>query len=343
MRKLSGVLVFFLLASPARCGGFSSSAVGTTAADFLNLGVGARAMAMGGAYSAAADDATALYWNSAAMTQVSDASLTFMHSAFIASSFFDYASYVKNLGSYGAIGVGLQYFSAGSIAETDPSFNNIGSFSPYDLAASLGYAYQFRNGFLNGFSFGLDGKFIQSKILDQAQTEAVDFGFLSPAYLDRKLTLAFTVQNLGGTLNYGQVPENLPLTLKAGSAYRITERWLASLDLGFPRGDSPYFDAGTEYWLVEDGPWKFAGRAGYSSQTFQSVTGFSGPSIGIGIDDGNFAVDYAFVPYGGLGQAQRISLTYGFGAPPSGESRKPSRAKINQSEPSTPGYLPMDL
>ena len=41
------------------------SKVGTTAADFLNIDVGPRAMAMGGAFVGAADDASAMYWNPA--------------------------------------------------------------------------------------------------------------------------------------------------------------------------------------------------------------------------------------------------------------------------------------
>ena len=51
---------------------FSSSVsnVGTTAAAFLNIGVGSRANAMGGAFTAMADDATALYWNPAGLANL---------------------------------------------------------------------------------------------------------------------------------------------------------------------------------------------------------------------------------------------------------------------------------
>ena len=50
---------------------FGSGSRGTTTANFLKLGAGARAEAMGGAYAAVADDATALYWNPAGLTRIS--------------------------------------------------------------------------------------------------------------------------------------------------------------------------------------------------------------------------------------------------------------------------------
>ncbi len=312
---LPAILLSLALCKFLHASSFSSSAIGTTAGDFLNIGVGARAIAMGGAYSAAADDATALYWNPAAMTQVPQQSVTVMHAAYLANSSLDYVAYTDNLGKYGSFGASLDRLSYGSIQETDASFNNIGSVSPYDLAATLGYAYQFADsglGVLNGFSLGLSGKFIESQLLSTAQTEAFDFGLLSPAYLDHRLRLAFTVQNLGGTLQYEQIPEPLPFTLKLGSAYHISANWLATADIGFPKGDAPYINLGTEYLLVSDGFWRFAARGGFNSQTYTNVAGFSGPSFGFGVGYKGFDTDYAFVPYSILGSAQRISLSYGF-------------------------------
>lgn len=303
------------LAVPGQAADFSASARGTTAAEFLELGVGARAAALGEAYSAAADEASALYWNPAALTCIPKRSVTFMHAAYVDSSYFDYAAYGQNLGASGAWGAGYQYFSAGSITQTDQAGANIGTFRPYDLAATLGYAYVFKGlgpELLDGFSLGLAAKFIRSQVLDAAQTGAVDLGVLSPRYLQERLRLAFTATNLGGTLRFEQSRESLPLALRLGSAYRITERWLAALDAAFPRGDAPYAALGTEYQLLTEGPWKFAGRAGFNSQTVGGIDGFTGASFGAGIGYGGCVMDYAFVPLGGVGQAHLVSLTYNF-------------------------------
>jgi hypothetical protein len=313
MRRFLALIL--LLAAPAGAANFTSSARGTTTAQFLELGVGARAVAMGEAYSAVADDASAMYWNPAALTNIRKRSATQMHAAYIGSSYFDYSAYGQNLGSKGAFGAGLQYFSAGGITQTDATGTDVGSINPYDLAISLGYAYKLEGSVLqpvNGFSIGLAGKFIQSRILTTAQTEAADFGVLSPPYFNERLQMAFTATNLGGTMKFDADKENLPLTLKLGSSYKITDHWLTALDVSFPRNDNPYGALGTEYQLVTSGSWKMSGRTGFNSQTIGSVDGFTGVSFGFGIGNSLLAMDYAFVPLGGIGQSNRISLTCTF-------------------------------
>jgi hypothetical protein len=312
--RLTPVLILGLLPGPLFGQSFSSAAKGTTAADFLQLGVGGRAMGLGGAYTAVADGADALYWNPAGLTAVEKQAVTVMHAAYLQSSFYDYAAYAQNLGEDGAFGAGVQYLNAGSITETDANFNSIGSFTPYDLAVSAGYARKLDGlgPLLDGGALGLSVKYIRSAVLTAAQTAAVDFGVMSPEYFDRRLRLAAAALNVGGTLKYEQLAENLPLTFKVGGAYHITSRWLASADVAAPRDNGPYFAVGTEYQLPAMGGWSFAGRLGYNSQTLGDVTGVSGVSAGVGLSAGGFSFDYAFVPYGGLGITNRFSLSAKF-------------------------------
>ena len=302
---LSALLLF---PSFSWAGSFSSAAKGTTTAGFLELGAGARAVAMGEAYSAVVDETSAMYWNPAAMTRVEKRSVTFMHAAYIDSSYFDYLAYVHNLGSRGALGLGVQYLSAGKITERDKTGTDVGSFTPNDLAVSVGYAHEF----LDGFSVGLAAKFIRSTIIQSAQTAAADFGVLSPAYLDGKLRLAFTVSNLGGKMKFEQESESLPLAIRLGSAYKIGDRWIAGLDVGLPKDNSPFVALGTEYVMSVGDAWNLAGRLGINSRTMGDIDGFTGFSFGLGLARQGYSFDYGFLPLGGLGQTHRISLSFKF-------------------------------
>jgi hypothetical protein len=131
--------------------------------------------------------------------------------------------------------------------------------------------------------------------------------------LSDKLKLAFDISNIGPALKFDRANENLPLTFKAGSSYKILPQWLASLDAAVPSGAAPWVGLGTEYQVVTSGPWSFAGRAGFNSSTFNNgIPGFAGVSFGVGFGYRGARFDYGFVPFGDLGQAQIGSLSYNF-------------------------------
>lgn len=307
MRALLAALL--LWPSAARAGLFSSSERGTTSANFLKLGAGARALAMGEAYAAVADDATALYWNPAGLTLIParQFSATFMHAAHVASSFYDYGATARNLGPAGAWGVGLQYFSAGSVVGTDETGAQTGDFTPQDLAAALGYARQFR-----GYSIGVAGKYISSRIAGSARTGAADIGLLTPGYIDGKLRLAFTASNLGGRLRFDEVSEDLPRQMRLGAAYRFNPRWLAAADLILPADNDPAAAVGIERRWGVGSQTGFAARAGFNSRTVRDLDGLNALSLGLGLASGGLGLDYAFLPLGSLGTTHRISLSMRF-------------------------------
>jgi len=101
-------------------------------------------------------------------------------------------------------------------------------------------------------------------------------------------------QNLGSKLG----ADPLPLTFKLGVAARLKHLTLA-LDIAKPQDNEIYYCLGAEWWLRN----ALALRAGY--KTNQDAG--EGITAGIGLKVGKMSLDYAYVPYGELGNTHRIS------------------------------------
>lgn len=288
---------------------YNSSSRGTTAAPFLEMGSGARNAAMGEASTDSRESST-LFTNPAAMTQVNGPAFTLGHSIGFESSFFDIGSGVWSLGKNDALGFGILYSGAGDVIETDDTAVEQGKFSPNDQAASLGWAHKFGFG-----SLGASAKYIRSTILDSAQTAALDLGAASRGYFNDKLHVELAALNLGGKLKYETESEDLPTNIRAGAAYRFTRTLLLATELVFPKGNNSYLSGGTEWTLAESKTSAVLLRAGFNGRRNKDLNG-AGVSGGMGIKLGNWRLDYAFVPYGELGDTHQISISFMTAAEP---------------------------
>ena len=303
-------LLLLLLLSSASLGwgaSFSSAGRGTTAASFLKLGAGARAASMGEGYSAVVDEASAVYWNPAAINRIGRRSATFMHASYLNSSMFDYAAFAQSLGPTNGWGVAIQHFSAGDIDQLDDNGSQVGTFNPSDTALSLSYAQS-----LGGLSVGVTGKFIQSKILDSAQALAMDIGVLTPAYFNDTLRLAVTVTNLGTKMKFEQKSEDLPMAIRFGSAFRLLDQWTVGADFGVPNDNQPFIAAGTEYNIPLGDALTLSGRCGYNSRSVVNSDQYAGIAFGFGLGYRKLSLDYGFLPFGSFGLVHRISITRKF-------------------------------
>lgn len=296
------LIIGFFLALAAT--GYASSKSGTSAAQFLKLGAGARATAMADAFGAVADDATALYWNPAGLTQVKERQASLMHALWFESVSYDWISYVQP-SPVGNFGLGLQYLSYGSITGADETGLETGSFKPNDLALSLGYGTSFQS-----FLVGAAVKYISSKIQNSASAVAFDAGGLL-RILNERLTLGLAVQNIGTKMKFVDDSESLPVNIKLASAYRLKDNWTAALDINAYQDSDPSLGFGTEYARQIRDSLTLKGRAGYTTKT-KETGGFQGLTLGFGAGYQHYSFDYAFVPLGKLGDTHRFSVSAKF-------------------------------
>src|SRR4051812_6799205 len=116
--------------------------------EFLNIGAGARGLAMGNAQVASANDATAGYWNPAGLTGVKDnPNAGIMHAEYFAGiAKYDYASVaIPVQDNKRTLGISILRFAVDDIPNTlflvDPdgsiNYNNIQTFSSADYALLL--------------------------------------------------------------------------------------------------------------------------------------------------------------------------------------------------------------
>lgn len=303
------LIAALLLALPARSWAlFSAEDRGSSGGQFLQLGYGARAAGLAGAYTAVAEEPEAMLWNPAALRSIrAPFALSQSYSPSVDDINYGAGMIAIRRASY-SVGFGFQYLSYGSVTETDDAGNEVGSFTPNDLAVSAALARS-----VGAAEMGANLKFIRSQLLTSAETWAVDAGVLLPRAAGDRLRPALAVQNVGPGLKYRAETAPLPMTFRAGAGFQWDERWLSSVDAVFPRDNSPHLAVGGEYRYPLSGDSALVGRLGINSRAAADSIGFGGISLGLGAHAGSFRMDYALVPLGLLGLGHQWSLHYYFG------------------------------
>lgn len=180
-----------------------NTAYGTTSAEFLLLGAGARGAALGGAFSAVVTDVTALYWNPGGLAQIERPSLSASTYSYLADTRYSWVGLAFPLeNGQSALGFhGATFgFSDQPVYTVDDPEGALGA--TYSVAETyLGATYS-RN-FSDRFSAGITGKFISDQLGQTSGTAvAFDFGTSFHAMLggSHAIRASFVIQNLGSTL-----------------------------------------------------------------------------------------------------------------------------------------------
>lgn len=289
---------------------------GESGAQFLRIGAGARALGMAGAFSPVADDATAIYWNPAGMASVEKREVSLTYDSYFKDSASQYLGYAHPMGEKGTLGLGVSMFSVRNIDKRsatggDADSPDMGTFNTQDLSVSIGWANKMGLG-SGRLNYGVAGKFIRSDLgTSNAATGALDMGTMYKFSEDSGFNLSLAVLNLGGQLKFNSEGDPLPLSVRPGMAWTgnvgSMGKLIAAVDADMEIHDGKTFiEPGVE-WQIHPA---IALRTGYQ---FGRDTGAgSAYSVGMGFNVSNLKIDYAFVPYGDLGDTHRISLGYKF-------------------------------
>lgn len=314
MRTLLAAAAAALLVLPAGASDFGRAAVGTSGSEFMLFDTSARGIAMGGAYSAATNDSSSLYWNPAGLSQVPRLSATFIHSQYLAGITYNAASVARRVNDSAVLAFGVRYLDLGTIARTDVNGQVRGEFRPRSYLAEFGWGqsiYDLSDSEVD-VAMGVTLKYMQTDMLEHAHGYGGDFGVHSRFYgTSQTYDLAVAIQNLGVGQRFDKVRDTLPTRVRFGGGMRPIRPLLLTLEAVAPINDAPYGAAGMEYTLDIQKGIQGAVRAGLNTLTYDSLGMSSLLNFGFGLKLSDLSFDYAFSPAGDLGaQIHRISLSY---------------------------------
>lgn len=344
MKKLSIFLILILLFGNS----FGISKVGTTAAQFLKIGVGSRAIGMGGAFVAVSDDITSLFWNPGGLPRLPRNEAILVHTEWLADISFDYAAVAVNLGGMGSVGFSLTAVNMGEMkVRTELQPEGTGEyFDAADLAGTLTYARSLTDRFSIGFNF----KYIRQSIWHMSsQAVAIDIGTLFTTQFN-DMKIGMSISNFGPNMamsgrdareyidinpeakgSNDQIPAYrqleawpLPILFRVGVAMDAIKtpnnRLTVALDALHPNDNSESVNLGLEYAFYNMAFIRMGWEALFLPDNERSGLfddreddEYFPSNLGVGF---NLAInpalkiklDYAYADFGRLHNAQRFSI-----------------------------------
>ena len=308
---------------------------GTVAASFLEIGVGARAEAMGGAYAAEAGRPEMIYWNPAGLAYLNGVATSFTHTEWLADTQFDFFTLATPLpffnsvfaASFTTLGVPEQAVRTVEAPEGTGEF-----YDARDMAVNFAVASRI----ISTFSVGITGKYISQRIWSERASQiALDVGVYYQTPF-QGLAIGASISNFGPDMSlagknlndvidpdlFNRGIENIPVEYKTDSSplpqiFRFGVTYdtplpgsgnvVTSVSLLHPTGSTESVNFGIEYGFND----LIFFRGGY--QSLYERDSISGLTLGGGLqyilkNRNTLVFDYAWSDWGILRNAHRISL-----------------------------------
>ncbi|HOY45601.1 MAG TPA: PorV/PorQ family protein [bacterium] len=325
--------------------------IGTTAANFLEVGYGSAGSAMGDAYVSVANDLSSAYWNPAGLAFMTRSEAQFSIQPWLVNINTTYAGVGLALPRVGTLALAVTQVGYGDMAVTTMDYQDgTGElFNASDLAVSFSYA----RSLAQWFSFGASFKYINSQIWHMnANAMALDLGvmvntnfFSFSGKREDGMTIGMSISNYGTKMkydgmdltwpidvlpdqdgNYAQTAGQfklegweLPLIFRVGVSIHpiatATNRLTLAVDALHPNNNAESINVGAQYAYTLPSTGTFYLRGGYKALALKETE--FGPTMGAGVYlrmMGNLGVrfDYAYRDIGMLGNAHCYSIGMSF-------------------------------
>jgi len=335
MKKVILLLVVFLTFSEM----YAQNKVGTTAAPFLGIGAGPRAIAMGGAFVAVASDPTALYWNPAGISRTGLTQAFVEHTNYLLGTSYNYFGAVVALNEDNAIGLSVTNLAYGSeeVTTIDQPEGTGETWNANDWAIGLSYS---RN-LTDQFSIAGSAKMIIQQIWRESATGfAFDAGLL---YITpfKGLKIGMEMSNFGTEMQMSgedlliivspdqsvagansKIPAQyttdsypLPLIFRVGLALDLINtsdnRLTLAADAIHPSDNLQSMNVGAEYCWNNLISLRIGYKSLFTPDSQEGLTAGAGLNYDI-TSRLNVKFDYGYENYGLLKNIQEFGLTVGF-------------------------------
>jgi len=307
---------------------------GTSSANFLKIGMGAKYVASAESDLSLSEDASSLFFNPGTISRIGGNSSVFSYSTWLVQT---------NLTSFAAVlpfsfltaGLDIIYFSSGNIDETT-LYKQDGTgrvISANDLSLGLTIA----KNLTDRFSVGVKVKYVREQLASvNADAFAFDIGSVFETSFLNNMKIGISLSNFGGTMKFNgnellvtyvvpgsptgkQIPAvletkqwDLPLVFKIGVSTEIYKnenfRWCGSYLINDTRDYLTRHNLGTSITLMNILTLRGGYRLNYDETTFSAGFGFVVPAEVFG----KIFFDYAFTDFGKLSNIHKLILAVNF-------------------------------
>ena len=334
-------IVILVVVAVAASPSWAVRKTGSNGAKFLDIGVGARMVALGSAVTAIRGDVNAMFWNPAGI-YVPEGTLqaTFSYNQWIADLGHSAFGVTRGFGDLGTFGVGLIMLGLSDIAAIRDLLPDTPEFAGLQIETKTGSTYDYSDiAFLlsyaraltDHFTFGGTFKVIRESI-DEEGASAVAFDFGSTYWTGfRDLVIGARVNNLGSDLKFFDIGSPIPLTFSIGARMSVLNMGPNCVVLGVdatkPKDNNQGIYTGVEYSFRGMAAVRFGYKLNYSGVTTESIVGedaqgepirkdqdltAEGFTLGAGgtVNVGTYGVvvDYAFTSFGVFDNVHRFTV-----------------------------------